>query len=165
VGTLTLTATSILKPINLDLFKKLMGRVEKVDRGGYSAVFIQALHALFFWTGLRKTEILGRKPIKYLVDHKECKGKGCEACGSTLTKIKYDSRLKEHYVWDSVRLAGKQGLQILYKLVEAYRKGQETQQVIEREKLEFQRWKAIAKAAGWAFDRLLLEEMEDDEET
>jgi len=68
------------KPITFDLFKKLMGRVEKVDRAGYSVDFIKAAHALFFWTGLRKTEVLGRKPIKYLVDHKPCKGKGCEAC-------------------------------------------------------------------------------------
>jgi ribosomal protein L40E len=28
----------------------------------------------------------------------------CRECGTTLNKIKYDSRLKEHYVWDSVRL-------------------------------------------------------------
>lgn len=28
----------------------------------------------------------------------------CRECGTTLDKIKYDSRLKEHYVWDSVRL-------------------------------------------------------------
>jgi ribosomal protein L40E len=28
----------------------------------------------------------------------------CRECGSTLAKVKYDSRLKEYYVWDSVRL-------------------------------------------------------------
>ena len=28
----------------------------------------------------------------------------CKKCGSTLVKVKFDSRLKEHYVWDSVRL-------------------------------------------------------------
>jgi ribosomal protein L40E len=28
----------------------------------------------------------------------------CRECGSTLVAVKYDSRLKEHYVWDSVRL-------------------------------------------------------------
>jgi NAD-dependent SIR2 family protein deacetylase len=28
----------------------------------------------------------------------------CKECGSTLAKVKFDLRLKEHYVWDSVRL-------------------------------------------------------------
>lgn len=28
----------------------------------------------------------------------------CKKCGSTLAKVKFDSRLKEHCVWDSVRL-------------------------------------------------------------
>jgi ribosomal protein L40E len=28
----------------------------------------------------------------------------CKKCGSTLERVKLDSRLKEHYVWDSVRL-------------------------------------------------------------
>jgi len=28
----------------------------------------------------------------------------CKKCGSTLAEVKFDSKLKEHYVWDSVRL-------------------------------------------------------------
>ncbi len=28
----------------------------------------------------------------------------CRECGATLEKVRYDSRLKEHFVWDSVRL-------------------------------------------------------------
>ena len=28
----------------------------------------------------------------------------CKKCGSTLDKVKFDSRLKEHHVWDSIRL-------------------------------------------------------------
>ena len=55
------------KPIDLEIFLKLLGRVAKVDRRGYPAEFIQALLALFYWTGFRKTEVLGRKPIKYKV--------------------------------------------------------------------------------------------------
>jgi ribosomal protein L40E len=31
----------------------------------------------------------------------ELTGNFCEECGSTLKKVKFDSRLKEHYVWDS----------------------------------------------------------------
>jgi len=70
----------IKRPIDLDLFTQLMSRVPLVDLQGYSVLFIQALHALFYWTGLRLTEVIGRKEIRYLVDHEECKGKGCEGC-------------------------------------------------------------------------------------
>lgn len=55
----------IAKPIDLSIFVKLQERVGKVDRSGYPTRFIQALIALFYWTGLRKTEVLGRKPIRY----------------------------------------------------------------------------------------------------
>lgn len=55
------------KPIDLEIFLKLLDRVAKVDTRGYPTEFIQALLALFYWTGLRKTEVLGRKPIKYKV--------------------------------------------------------------------------------------------------
>jgi len=57
----------ITKPIDVPVFLKLEERVLVVDRSGYSAEFIQALIALFYWTGLRKTEVLGRKPIEYRV--------------------------------------------------------------------------------------------------
>lgn len=53
------------KPIDLELFSILQGRVDKVGRSGYPTKFIQALLALFYWTGLRKVEVLGRKPVKY----------------------------------------------------------------------------------------------------
>ncbi len=55
------------KPIDLPVFLKLQERVPNVDRSGHSVEFIQALLALFYWTGLRKTEVLGRKEIKYRV--------------------------------------------------------------------------------------------------
>jgi integrase len=55
------------KPIDLDIFKILLERVPKVDRSGYSTEVIQALLALLYWTGLRKTEVLGRKEIHYRV--------------------------------------------------------------------------------------------------
>jgi len=48
----------------------------------------------------------------------------------------------------------KRGLEILSRLVEAYRRGQESEQQLEREKLDFERWKAFAKAAGWVLDRI-----------
>jgi len=55
----------IKKPIDFDIFLKLQERVKNVDRSGYSVEFIQALMALLYWTGLRITEVLGRKEIKY----------------------------------------------------------------------------------------------------
>jgi len=55
------------KPIDLPVFMKLQERVSNVDRSGYPVEFIQALLALFYWTGLRKTEVLGRKQIRYRV--------------------------------------------------------------------------------------------------
>jgi len=56
----------------------------------------------------------------------------------------------------------KRGLQILSRLVETYKRGQESQQALEREKLEFERWKAVAKTAGWVLDRLDVEDEEYD---
>lgn len=56
------------KPIDLPIFLKLQERVPNVDLSSYPTEFIQALFALFYWTGLRKTEVLGRKQIKYRVE-------------------------------------------------------------------------------------------------
>ena len=55
----------ISKPIDLQIFNIFQERVSKVHRAGYSTTFIQALLTLFYWTGLRKVEVLGRKPVKY----------------------------------------------------------------------------------------------------
>lgn len=70
----------IKNPINLEVWLKFLGRLEVVDRHGYSVEFLEAVHAVFYWTGFRKSEVLGRKTIRYKVMHKECKGKGCERC-------------------------------------------------------------------------------------
>jgi len=53
----------------------------------------------------------------------------------------------------------KRGLKILSRLVEAYRKGHESQLQLQRNKLEWKKWKDLAKAAGWVWERL-----EDNEE-
>lgn len=55
----------------------------------------------------------------------------------------------------------KRGLEILSRLVAAYKRGKESQQALEREKLELEKWKALAKAAGWALDRFYFEEEEE----
>lgn len=52
----------------------------------------------------------------------------------------------------------KQGITILSQLVESYKKGQESTQQLEKEKLAFEQWKAAAKAIGWIFERLESEE-------
>jgi len=78
--------------IDLVVFRNLMDRVEVVDRHGYSAQMIQAAHAVFFWTGWRASEILGRKAVGYRVDCPLCFPKGvkrgainasCSTCGGT----------------------------------------------------------------------------------
>jgi len=68
------------KPIDFPIFEKLMARVERVDRCGYKPDFLIAAHALFYWTGLRLTEVIGRKSIKWKVRCKACKGIGCPKC-------------------------------------------------------------------------------------
>lgn len=55
----------------------------------------------------------------------------------------------------------KRGLEILSRLVTAYKRGQESQQALEKEKLDLEKWKALAKAAGWALDRFYFEEEEE----
>jgi hypothetical protein len=51
----------IEESIGLDILGKLMKRVERVNCSGYSARFIQAAIATFYWTGFRRSEVLGDK--------------------------------------------------------------------------------------------------------
>jgi hypothetical protein len=44
-----------------------MERVEKVDRKGYSVHFIQALLAIAYWTGFRRSEVIGDAGLKWKV--------------------------------------------------------------------------------------------------
>lgn len=53
----------------------------------------------------------------------------------------------------------KRGLEVLSKLVQSYERGQESQKQLQQERLQFEKWKALAKAAGWVLDH-----MESDEE-
>ena len=48
----------------------------------------------------------------------------------------------------------KRGLAILSKVVESYRKSQKSQLQLQKEKLEWEKWKDMAKAAGWVWERL-----------
>ena len=59
--------------MNLDILRKLMERIPKVDLRGYPVEFIQALIALFYWTGLRRSEILGDTGHKWKLKSGEIK--------------------------------------------------------------------------------------------
>jgi len=48
----------------------------------------------------------------------------------------------------------KQGLKILSRLVETYQKGQESQLQLQKQKLEFEKFKSAAKAVGWIWERM-----------
>ena len=52
----------------------------------------------------------------------------------------------------------KRGLEVLSKLVESYERGQESQKQLQQEKLQFEKWKSLAKAAGWILDRIETDE-------
>jgi len=66
----------IKNPVDLDKFTILLSRVPLVDLEGYPVEMVQAAHALFFWTGFRRSEVLGRAQIHYLVDCPNCLPKG-----------------------------------------------------------------------------------------
>jgi len=48
----------------------------------------------------------------------------------------------------------KQGLRVLSRLVEAYQKGQTSQLQLQKDRLEFEKWKSAAKAFGWIWERM-----------
>lgn len=77
------------KPIDLNVFLTLEDRVHFVSLYGYPVEFIQALLALFYWTGLRTTEVLGRKEIRYLVQS------GIKVGKSHTGLLKEDMRIEE----------------------------------------------------------------------
>lgn len=53
------------KAIDQEIFGKILERVVKVDRSGYSVDFVKALLILLYWTGLRIREIIGVKPNEF----------------------------------------------------------------------------------------------------
>ena len=57
--------------INLDAFNRMLEKVDRkgkasINSYGYSELFVKSLLALFFWTGLRKTEAIGSKSHRYV---------------------------------------------------------------------------------------------------
>jgi hypothetical protein len=58
--------------IDLDQFKELLAKVELLDRQGfyylhrYDLLSVQSLLAAYYWLGVRKTELIGCKPKRYV---------------------------------------------------------------------------------------------------
>jgi hypothetical protein len=61
----------IVKGIDFAVFSKLLGKVDTIDTGKYSKLLAKSLLTILYWTGLRKTEVIGSKAHKYVL--KPCK--------------------------------------------------------------------------------------------
>ena len=57
----------IVKGIDLAAFSKMLDKVDAVDTGKYSKLLVKSLLVLLYWTGLRKTEVIGSKTHKYVL--------------------------------------------------------------------------------------------------
>jgi hypothetical protein len=55
------------KAVSLDVLRQFMERVEKIDRLGYGVRFVQALLAIAYWTGFRRSEVIGDSGLKWKV--------------------------------------------------------------------------------------------------
>lgn len=55
----------IEKTMDLKILDALMKRVDNIDRCGYPADFIKSLIATFYWTGFRRSEVIGDKGNKW----------------------------------------------------------------------------------------------------
>lgn len=55
----------VTKAIDLDKFTKIINNVEAVDTGKFGKLFMKSLLAILYWTGLRKTEVIGAIPHRY----------------------------------------------------------------------------------------------------
>jgi len=51
--------------ISLDVLRQFMERVEKINRMGYGVRFVQALLAIAYWTGFRRSEVIGDSGLKW----------------------------------------------------------------------------------------------------
>ena len=60
-----------VKGINLDTFKRMVDKVDKIDLGSYTPLLFKSLLALLFWCGIRKTEAHGSRAHRYVL--KPCK--------------------------------------------------------------------------------------------
>jgi len=55
------------KAIGLPIFKRMLHKVDKVDLGVYDPLTVKSFLSILFWTGLRKTEVCGANPHRYVL--------------------------------------------------------------------------------------------------
>jgi hypothetical protein len=80
--------------IDIEQFKELLAKVEQLDERGfyylrkYDLLSVQSLLAAYYWLGVRKTELIGCKPKRYVLPscqrHIEPFEKTAEAIGGVL---------------------------------------------------------------------------------
>jgi hypothetical protein len=57
----------VVKGIDLAVFSKMLDKVDNIDTGKYSKLLVKSLLAILYWTGLRKTEVIGSNAHKYVL--------------------------------------------------------------------------------------------------
>ncbi|MEM3459579.1 MAG: hypothetical protein QXN36_01630 [Candidatus Bathyarchaeia archaeon] len=55
------------RAITIQNFKEMLDRVDRIDLGKYDTLTVKSFLALLYWTGLRKTEVHGAKPHRYIL--------------------------------------------------------------------------------------------------
>jgi len=55
------------KAIALEVFSKMLNKVEKLALRKYNLLAVQSFLAILYWSGLRKTEVHGAKPHRYVL--------------------------------------------------------------------------------------------------
>jgi len=53
--------------LELEAFSKMLEKVDCIDLGKYAPSLVKSFLAILFWTGLRKTEVHGAKPHRYIL--------------------------------------------------------------------------------------------------
>lgn len=54
------------KATDLGTFKRMLDKVDRIDLGKHDPLIVKSLLAILYWTGLRKTEVHGAKPHRYV---------------------------------------------------------------------------------------------------
>jgi len=54
------------KAMKIQAFKCMLDKVDRIDLGKYDPLTIKSFLAILYWTGLRKTEVHGAKPHRYV---------------------------------------------------------------------------------------------------
>lgn len=55
------------KAIGIATFKRMLGKVDKINLLKQTPLMVKSLLTILYWTGLRKTEVIGAKPHRYVL--------------------------------------------------------------------------------------------------